>query len=76
MVLISLSDVPDGPPENLQIKALHSTSVLFRLDMPSVEKRNGIIVGYKISIKENDKQIWHSNEDSEPRKKIINGLLS
>jgi neogenin len=69
------SDVPDGPPENLQIEALNTTSVLFQWDMPSLEKRNGLIVGYKISIKENDKQIWHSNEDSEPRKKIINGLL-
>lgn len=75
LIIETQSDVPDGPPENLQIETINTTSVLFQWDMPAVEKRNGIIVGYKISIKENDKQIWHSNEDSEPRKKIINGLL-
>ena len=30
---------------------------------------------YKVAVKENDKQVWQSNEDSEPRRKLINGLL-
>jgi hypothetical protein len=43
--------------------------------MPVIDKRNGLIVGYKIAVKENDKEVWDSNVDSEPRRKIISGLL-
>jgi hypothetical protein len=69
------SDVPEGAPENLRVQTLNTTSILIEWDQPSIEKRNGLIIGYKISIKENDKQIWHSNVDSESRNKIISGLL-
>ena len=43
--------------------------------MPLVDKRNGLIVGYKIAVKENNKEVWDSNVDSEPRRKLISGLL-
>ena len=69
------SDVPDGPPDNLQVETLNTTAILVYWDPPALEKRNGMIVGYKVTVKENDKQVWHSNEDSEPRRKVINGLL-
>lgn len=69
------SDVPDGPPENLQVETLNTTSVIVQWNLPATEKRNGLIIGYKIAVKENDKQVWHSNVDSEPRRKIISGLL-
>ena len=69
------SDVPDGPPENLQVETLNTTSILVQWNMPVVDKRNGLIVGYKIAVKENSKEVWDSNVDSEPRRKIISGLL-
>jgi hypothetical protein len=69
------SDVPDGPPENLQVETLNTTSILIQWNMPVIDKRNGLIVGYKIAVKENDKEVWDSNVDSEPRRKIISGLL-
>ena len=75
IVVETPSDVPDGAPENLRVETLNTTSILVEWAQPAVEKRNGLIVGYKISIKENEKQIWHSNVDSEPRSKIISGLL-
>jgi hypothetical protein len=68
------SDVPDGAPENIQIETLNTTSIMVQWDLPALEKRNGLIVGYKIAVKENDKQLWNSNVDSEPRRKIIAGL--
>ena len=69
------SDVPDGPPESLQVETLNTTSILVQWNMPMVDKRNGLIVGYKIAVKENDKEVWDSNVDSEPRRKVISGLL-
>ncbi len=69
------SDVPDGPPENLQVETLNTTSILVQWSMPLVDKRNGLIVGYKIAVKENNKEVWDSNVDSEPRRKLISGLL-
>jgi hypothetical protein len=75
IVIETSSDVPDGAPESIQIETLNTSSILVQWNLPSVEKRNGIIVGYKIAVKENDKQVWNSNVDSEPRRKIISGLL-
>ena len=75
VVVETPSDVPDGPPENLQVETLNTTSILVQWGLPLVDKRNGLIVGYKIAVKENDKQVWNSNVDSEPRRKVIAGLL-
>jgi hypothetical protein len=75
LIIETISDVPDGPPENLQIETLNTTSILCQWSMPLIEARNGFIVGYKIAVKENDKEVWDSNVDSEPRRKIISGLL-
>jgi hypothetical protein len=75
IVVETPSDVPDGAPEGLRVDTLNTTAVLVSWQQPAVDKRNGLIVGYKISIKENEKQIWHSSVDSEPRSKIISGLL-
>lgn len=70
------SDVPDAPPEDIQVETLNTSSIQVNWNLPAVEKRNGIIIGYKIAIKENDKQVWNSNVDAEPRRKIISGLLA
>ena len=48
------SDVPDGPPENLKIDIINASSIKLTWSLPPIEKCNGIIKGYKISIKEND----------------------
>ena len=69
------SDVPDGAPENLQVETLNTTSILIQWNMPETEKRNGLIVGYKIAVKEIDREVWDSSVDSEPRRKVIAGLL-
>jgi hypothetical protein len=74
IVVETPSDVPDGPPEALRVDTLNTTSIIVSWQQPLLEKRNGLIIGYKISIKENEKQIWHSNVDSDPRSKIISGL--
>ena len=75
LIVETPSDVPDGPPENFQVETLNTTSILVQWNMPLIDKRNGLIVGYKIAVKENDKQVWNSNVDSEPRRKVISGLL-
>ncbi len=75
LIIETPSDVPDGPPEDLTIETLNTTSILLQWQMPAVEKRNGLIVGYKIAIKENDKQVLTTNVESEPRRKTINNLL-
>ena len=69
------SDVPDGPPENVQVETLNTTAILVQWSLPSVDKRNGLIVGYKLAVKENDKEVWDASVDSEPRRKIVAGLL-
>lgn len=74
LVVETPSDVPDAAPEAIQVEPLNTTSILLQWSLPPVEKRNGLIIGYKIAVKENDKQVWNSNVDSEPRRKIIAGL--
>jgi neogenin len=69
------SDVPDGPPENLKAETINTTALFVRWNRPSTEKCNGLIIGYKLAIKENDKQVWNSQEASEPRSKLINNML-
>ena len=75
LIVETPSDVPDGPPEHIDVDTLNTTAIVIRWEMPAVEKRNGLIIGYKIAVKENDKQVWNSDEDSEPRHKLINNLL-
>jgi hypothetical protein len=75
LIIETPSDVPDAAPENVQAETLNTSSISLVWNLPPIEKRNGMIIGYKIAIKENDKQVWNSNVDSEPRKKIISGLL-
>ena len=70
------SDVPDNPPENVKIDILNATSIKLKWSSPPIEKCNGIIKGYKISIKENDKQLVNLNVESKPEYKIINNLNS
>jgi len=69
------SDVPDGPPENLQAETINTTAILIQWTPPAPDKCNGLITSYKLSIKENDKQVWNSNEDPEPRRKLVTNLL-
>lgn len=75
LVMETPSDVPDAAPEAIQAETLNTSSILLQWALPPVEKRNGLIIGYKIAVKENDKQVWNSNVDSEPRRKIIAGLM-
>ena len=70
------SDVPDGPPENLKIDIINASSIKLTWSLPPIEKCNGIIKGYKISIKENDKKLVSLVVDSKPQYKIINNLNS
>jgi hypothetical protein len=70
------SDVPDGPPENFKIDIINASSIKLTWSSPPIEKCNGIIKGYKISIKENDKQLVSLVVDSKPEYKIINNLNS
>jgi hypothetical protein len=74
LVVETPSDVPDAAPENILLETLNTSSVLLQWNLPSVEKRNGLIIGYKITVKENEKE-WNFNVDSEPRRKVISGLL-
>ncbi len=69
------SDVPDGPPENLQAETINTTTILVQWSPPASDKCNGYITGYKLSIKENDKQVWNSDEATEPRKKLVSNLF-
>lgn len=75
LIIETPSDVPDGPPKNLKTETLNTTAIFVRWDLPDIEKRNGLIIGYKLSIKENEKKVWNSNEQAEPRSKLINNLL-
>jgi hypothetical protein len=70
------SDVPDSAPENVKIDILNATSIKLKWNSPPIDKCNGIIKGYKISIKENDKQLINLNVESKPEYKIINNLNS
>ena len=70
------SDVPDNAPENVKIDILNATSIKLKWSSPPLEKCNGVIKGYKIFIKENEKQLINLNVDSKPEYKIINNLNS
>ena len=69
------SDVPDNPPENFKIDILNATSIIIRWNSPPIDKCNGVIKGYRISIKENDKQLVSLSVDSKPEYKIINNEI-
>ena len=69
------SDVPDGAPEDLHIDVLNTSSIVVEWSPPAADKRNGLIVGYKLAVKENERQLWTSSLDSEPRRKLVAGLL-
>ncbi|RNA29665.1 neogenin isoform X5 [Brachionus plicatilis] len=69
------SDVPDGPPENLATETVNTSAVLVKWQLPALDKRNGPIIGYTIDVKENDKQMWHLEVESEPRSKVVSGFL-
>lgn len=44
------SAVPSGPPVNVLSTSLSSTSIYLSWDLPLVEERNGVIIGYDINV--------------------------
>jgi hypothetical protein len=74
LIVETPSDVPDGPPEEVTIDTINTTAILIYWKPPALDKRNGIIIGYKISVKENEKQLWNLNVDAEPKRKLIGNL--
>ena len=41
---------PDGPPTNISMEALNSTSISINMSIPVKDLINGIILGYEVSI--------------------------
>lgn len=76
ILIYTSSDVPDAAPDNVLIDILNATSIRIKWKPPSIDTSNGIIIGYKISIKENDKQLININVDNKSDTKIINNLNS
>ena len=48
ITLMTLSDIPADPPQNISLEAASSTSIIVRWEPPPKESQNGIITGYKI----------------------------
>jgi hypothetical protein len=74
IIIETASDIPDGPPTNVKVATINTTTLLISWDEPSIANRNGLIIGYKISVQENEKRAWNLNVDSEPRRKYIENL--
>ena len=69
------SDVPDGAPESVIAETVNTTAILLKWELPALDKRNGPIIGFKITVKESDKQMWHLDVDNEPRVRLMSGFL-
>ena len=52
IIHISLHTVPSGPPENVQVATISSTSIKLLWDPPIPQDQNGIIQAYNITLTE------------------------
>ena len=51
---ISFTSAPSRQPQNVQLSALSSTSILITWSPPPVDDQNGVITGYLINLTEAD----------------------
>ncbi|EEB12791.1 Neogenin precursor, putative [Pediculus humanus corporis] len=56
VVTRTLSDVPSEPPQNVTVEPGSSTSIVVRWEPPSKDGQNGIITGYKLRYKKQNRR--------------------
>ncbi|KAK6631106.1 hypothetical protein RUM43_014202 [Polyplax serrata] len=56
VIVRTLSDVPSDPPQNVTVEAGSSTSVVVRWEPPPKDGQNGIITGYKLRYKKQNRR--------------------
>lgn len=74
IVVTTASDVPDAAPAISSLVVLNTTSIRVSCKAPALDKRNGLISGYRITIKENESKSNLTHINVMECDEVISGL--
>ncbi|XP_046858727.1 uncharacterized protein LOC124452186 [Xenia sp. Carnegie-2017] len=70
----TVEDVPEGPPLNIKFVAISSTSLSVTWEPPDVDKRNGKIVSYTVSMTQLENETCSMNYTTKEQRLDINNV--